>query len=1319
MSYSINNTDIVAPIRNLYIKSPKPIGVQQLNTLLSDLESLEQLTLTDFLLNDVDQYLVEKVDSHHGMIRQFDRHFLRRLSRDVSTETNVTTVAAAETVTTNTPDIVTGKGDNGNGTTAIIASTESIIELVAKESNESLVEFTTTEPLLDVTEIPEIKVEDFLPDESLINGTHDEVGGNNFEMDIDSHSNDVNTENKPIVMLDDTALSFARILPNLKLLRLKSFVKESAIPNVLFQIIAGLHKLEYLELSSNNLPQIPVDALAFTGSTLKKLYLYKNSIKEINEKAFTNLTELEILDLSHNQLEKIPDYLFKPLKNLQYLSLKSNQFRNLSELTFLANNKLMSLDLSQNFHLQPLPGKLLHGLNNLANFSLAYCNISNVSNHVQQFFRNVPSLSKLDLKGNRITNLTSAGLFAWNHKLNRLDFSSNQIAEISKAIFSTNSSLISEINLDKNRITSLPESLFINARNVRKLSVSANRLSEVSPMTFIQLRLLEEIDLSRNQIRTLNTQVNQLPFGIGTYLRRINLAYNRLANFDSEISSVNWQMYFSLANLDLKHNNFSGVLMVPIFTSSKEHTISLDVSSNHFISVNVKHLLGYRRFKDDPIVNKETHSWETLVRLDNNPIRCDCFLFPFLNYTKSTGRFFDQNYYHSILQKTVFLIDTTNDLMCNEPEPLLGRSLSHLKLDELTCDIDDKRICPTGCHCFYRSVDESAIINCDNSGLEDLPNQLQLSHYFNISLKSTEEKIENVDNVVVQLRNNHISNITGLSRMFLMANQTSSPSFVEIFLDRNNISLIENSFVPEEQQQRRRLPLLRTLSLQDNSIQSVPLSVLKSFENHVSSFENSHNESHFDHKPAEAKLYLSGNPIYCHNEPMAPGSDCYIRELKLWLSSHHNLVGDANQIQCENLTIEPERLKESESNLVLVNMSDDILCPVLIPPQDNTIMMALSLICIVLASSLFVVSILYYRNKQTILAFIYIHLNPVFICLSFTEDDLDEDKIYDAFVSYSSSDRDIVMELIEKLEKPQDMSEVSLILQNGASIHEGKVDQIVPENEFKKTSTLKSSKDLKDVEGGVDEDSQYRLCIHERDWLPGNLISWNIVNSVQNSKRTILILSQSFIQSIWFQVEFHTAYYQMLEDKMDRLIVIVRGELPPKDQLDKDLNFLLTTKTYLVWGEKWFWEKLYYAMPHKKRQKTKDASFVKSNLSGISNGKSGANGAINGVNYKDGMLKWSSTYSSPKNGKAEAMKDYVDKTIASHFQLNSLSPSPMLNAAIQQQPNESNGSAVKSGPKSLRNSGTLATATPSTLQAFQRNASGGYENASFINETNT
>lgn len=304
----------------------------------------------------------------------------------------------------------------------------------------------------------------------------------------------------------------------------------------------------------------------------------------------------------------------------------------------------------------------------------------------------------------------------------------------------------------------------------------------------------------------------------------------------------------------------------------------------------------------------------------------------------------------------------------------------------------------------------------------------------------------------------------------------------------------------------------------------------------------------------------------------------------------------------------------------------------------------------ILISLCLLLMLVYFGDTQTILAFIYIHMNPIYSCLRLNESHLDGEKLYDAFVSYSSADRDIVMELIEKLENdPNTLSTIGSdhdTLQrnqqrqqnqkNGKNITDRSNDTLVTEADLaissnqngnmnslnrrhssssfndlstmsRSTSRIMMNTDSSDNLGGSAIDvagnnryspnglstnkqqqqqqqvPAYRLCIHERDWLPGHLISWNIVNSVQNSRRTILILSKEFIKSVWFQVEFHTAYYQMLEDKIDRLIVIVRGELPPKHELDKNLAFLLTTKTYLTWGEKWFWERLHYALPHRSK----------------------------------------------------------------------------------------------------------------------------------------
>jgi protein toll len=56
----------------------------------------------------------------------------------------------------------------------------------------------------------------------------------------------------------------------------------------------------------------------------------------------------------------------------------------------------------------------------------------------------------------------------------------------------------------------------------------------------------------------------------------------------------------------------------------------------------------------------------------------------------------------------------------------------------------------------------------------------------------------------------------------------------------------------------------------------------------------------------------------------------------------------------------------------------------------------------------------------------------------------------------------------------------------------------------------------------------------------------------------------------------------VLKDKRMRLIIIVKGELPPKDKMDQELQTYLSLNTYLKYDDPFFMERLRYALPHKK-----------------------------------------------------------------------------------------------------------------------------------------
>ncbi|GIY34684.1 protein toll [Caerostris darwini] len=136
------------------------------------------------------------------------------------------------------------------------------------------------------------------------------------------------------------------------------------------------------------------------------------------------------------------------------------------------------------------------------------------------------------------------------------------------------------------------------------------------------------------------------------------------------------------------------------------------------------------------------------------------------------------------------------------------------------------------------------------------------------------------------------------------------------------------------------------------------------------------------------------------------------------------------------------------------------------------------------------------------------------------EKDIDRDKQFDAFISFSHKDQDFVIpELIEVIEE---------------------------------------------------KDPDIRLCLHYKHFFPGEFIQRNIRRAVECSKRTVLVLSRNFLESEWCLLEFKLAHTQVLKDHVPRIIIIKLADLPKDDELPKEIQLYLKNTTYLTWGEKSF-----------------------------------------------------------------------------------------------------------------------------------------------------
>ena len=57
------------------------------------------------------------------------------------------------------------------------------------------------------------------------------------------------------------------------------------------------------------------------------------------------------------------------------------------------------------------------------------------------------------------------------------------------------------------------------------------------------------------------------------------------------------------------------------------------------------------------------------------------------------------------------------------------------------------------------------------------------------------------------------------------------------------------------------------------------------------------------------------------------------------------------------------------------------------------------------------------------------------------------------------------------------------------------------------------------------ESNQYKCCIHSRDWSPGRPIPDQIFESVDSSRRTIIVLSRNYLNSVWSNLEFRSAHH--------------------------------------------------------------------------------------------------------------------------------------------------------------------------------------------------
>lgn len=129
--------------------------------------------------------------------------------------------------------------------------------------------------------------------------------------------------------------------------------------------------------------------------------------------------------------------------------------------------------------------------------------------------------------------------------------------------------------------------------------------------------------------------------------------------------------------------------------------------------------------------------------------------------------------------------------------------------------------------------------------------------------------------------------------------------------------------------------------------------------------------------------------------------------------------------------------------------------------------------------------------------------------------------------------------------------------------------------------------------------SPFKLCLHHRDFELGRDIVDNIVNAVYSSRKTICVVSRSFLCSEWCSLEIQLASYRLFDEHRDVLLLVFLEPISER-QLSSyhRMRKVMLKKTYLQWpgpdttnflqARELFWSQLRRAIRAGNRLQTED-----------------------------------------------------------------------------------------------------------------------------------
>lgn len=812
---------------------------------------------------------------------------------------------------------------------------------------------------------------------------------------------------------------------------------------------------------------------SFDGSQqLETLKLSSTGLIALPDRLLYKLTNLTTVSFRDNLLDYVPETIFKNCHSITSLNLGSNRFRKLPDKVFENLSNLRVLNLDR-LLLESVSGELFNGLTSLRELNLRSSMIG-TPELPSTLFRGLGSLQVLDMSFMGLEKLPDT-LLSDLFSLEKLILSNNKLVFISSETLAPLKSL-KFLYLNFNPIGEIPFELSFSEK-LSSLSVQGAKLKSI-PNNFLQRTLnFSELILKNNSITTLNVDAFR---AIARSVTKIDLSLNKISN-------KHWYRAFrnmiELKTLILDSNQIT-TISTPISLISSLKTLSLNNNKLGNFNVRVLNFIGNGveiHLKNNSISHIPV---DTIVSLyGGRPTQGSAPNTFFLSNNPlecdcraySLRKFFLREGKFGNKNNGIIyeLFNIKWDYpLCASPPQLKNTQLKLIDPDLLLCPYES---CPLDCACQLQISRGAVQMDCSTSVVPN-PGHL-LNMYKGESMPELRFSMKAKGRSLRSIEN-FLRNFTG--------NLTS------LDLSFKNITMIDVGLLP---------PYLESLRLDHNKISRIP----EEFVNYLRRLSGSQRVF---------SLSLAHNPLVC---------DCALLPFYNFMfdsvSSGFKLT-DLDQLTCS--------LGDAGTPTYLTELVRTDLCP-----GHMSTIVTTSVTMALISCGLLAAALAYYRHGDMIRVWLYTHRLCLF-CVS--EEKLDMDREYDAFISFAHQDEKFV------------------------------VDDLVPQLETGEPS--------------------FSLCLHYRDWLAGEWITDQIQRSVASSRRVIVVMSQNFVDSEWGRLEFIAAHKQALADHTNRLIVILYGPMPDVSHMEKELQLYLTMNTYLHWGDPYFWQRLRYAMPHRRNIST-------------------------------------------------------------------------------------------------------------------------------------